>query len=156
MSGRVVKVESWEAFRHLIGEYGPQKILYSIKKGAAEGQTTILSFTLPLESRQYVFTDTAEGDRLRETGIRLHKDERGNAYIRDEHVVDFVKSRISRRGVKLVSYWTQTRGRQKLGSAGVISLGHLPETTYKLAKTGEKLEAFEALMAKARALLEDR
>lgn len=156
MSSNVVKVESWEAFRHLIDEHNPERIIYNIEKGDAEGESAILSFTIPLGSTRYVFTDNAAGDRLRETGIPLHQDRLGNACIRDGDVVRFVRSKISRRGAKFVSSWTQARGRVKLVSAGVILLGPLSEASQvETGRESEVLDDFESLIAEARALLEE-
>jgi len=43
---------------------------------------------------------------LRKTGIPLQTDKLGNMYIRDEDVVDFVRSELNRKDLKLHSYWT--------------------------------------------------
>ncbi len=156
MRSKVVEVESWEAFGRLIDKYGSNRILYNINREAAGKQVAILSFILPSGKTRYIFTDNVAGDRLKETGIPLRKDERDNVSVRDEDVVSFVRSRTNRKDVRLISYWTQARGRERLGSAGVILLGHFPEASQeKEGVKGEALDDFESLMNEARALLEE-
>jgi len=156
LESKVVEVESWEAFGRLIDEYGPEKIIYNIKRETAGKQVAILSFILPFGETRYIFTDNVAGDRLRETGIPLRKDELDNVSVRDEDVVRFVRSRTNRKDVKLISYWARARGRERLASAGVILLGHLPESSQEKARVeGEALEDFDSLMDEARALLEE-
>ncbi|MDH5795137.1 MAG: hypothetical protein OEZ24_03420, partial [Candidatus Bathyarchaeota archaeon] len=65
-----------------------------------------LRLIIPVEEAQYVLIDTAMGDRLRKTGISLHRDKQGNMYIRDEDVAEFVRSEVKRKDLKLHSYWT--------------------------------------------------
>lgn len=103
---RVVKVKSWEDFRRLIVGFNPRSIAYNIEQGIPAGHLTGLRLIIPVEEAQYVFIDTATGDRLRKTGIGLHRDKQGNIYIRDEDVVEFVRSEVNRKDLKLHSYWT--------------------------------------------------
>ncbi|MDH5795104.1 MAG: hypothetical protein OEZ24_03245 [Candidatus Bathyarchaeota archaeon] len=156
MSNKVVKVESWEAFRHLIDEHNPDRIIYTIRKADAEEKDAIVSLTIPIKGTRHVFTDSVAGDRLRETGILLRQDGLGSACIRDEDVVRFVRSRISRRGPKLISSWTHARGRKKLVSAGVILLEPLSEASQEKPRREDEVpDDLESLMARARALLEE-
>jgi hypothetical protein len=156
MSGKEVKVGSWEDFRDLIDEYDPRRIIYSIEKEATGNQVAILSFVLQSGKARYVFTDSLAGDRLRETGIPLHRDELGNARIRDEDVVRFVKSETSRRDAKIISYWTRAQGKERLASAGEILLGRLSDISQEQAGVESEIrDNYEALMNKARALLEE-
>lgn len=106
MSRRVVKVKSWSEFKQLIVEHDPESIAYNIEQAIPARHLTGLRLILPARGTQYVFIDTAAGDRLRKTGIPLHKDKLGNLYIRDEDVLDFVRSELKRKDLKLHSYWT--------------------------------------------------
>lgn len=106
MSRRVAKVRSWEEFKRLIIEHDPESIAYNIEQGVPARHLTGLRLILPVEGVQYVLIDTASGDRLRKTGIPLHKDRLGNIYVRDEDVVDFVRCELEREDLKLHSYWT--------------------------------------------------
>lgn len=103
---RVVRVKDWEDFKRLIVELNPQSIAYNIEQGVPARHLTGLRLIIPVEEAQYVLIDTAMGDRLRKTGISLHRDKQGNMYIRDEDVVEFVRSEVKRKDLKLHSYWT--------------------------------------------------
>ena len=105
-NSRVVRVKSWEEFKRLIIEHAPQSIAYNTEKGIPAKQLTGLRLILPTVEKQYVFIDNAVGNRLRKTGIPLHSDKSGNLHIRDEDVVEFVRSEVNRKDLKLHSYWT--------------------------------------------------
>ncbi|MEM2168499.1 MAG: hypothetical protein QW186_01675 [Candidatus Bathyarchaeia archaeon] len=104
--GRVVKVNSWEEFKHLIKKYGAREIAYRIEMGVPAKHLTGLRLILPASNAQYVFVDTAAGDKLRKTGIRLRVDKLGNMYISDEDVINFVRSELGDKEIKLYSYFT--------------------------------------------------
>ncbi|MEM2961194.1 MAG: hypothetical protein QXU67_06280, partial [Candidatus Bathyarchaeia archaeon] len=91
MSGRVVRVDSWEDFKHLVKKYNAKELAYRIEMGVPARHLTSLRLILPVPGEQYVFVDTASGDRLKRTGIKLRVDEFGNAYISDEDVINFVR-----------------------------------------------------------------
>lgn len=103
---RVVKVKSWEDFKRLIIDRHPDSIAYNIEQGVPARHLTGLRLIIPIEEAQYVFIDTAAGDRLRKTGILLHRDNHGNLFIRDEDVIRFVRSEAKRKDLRLHSYWT--------------------------------------------------
>jgi len=106
LSGRVVRVKSWEEFKRLIMEHKPESIAYNIEMGVPARHLTGLRLILPIRGIQYVFIDNAVGDHLRRTGIKLRKDSLGNLYIKDEDVKRFVKSEVKIENLKLHSYWT--------------------------------------------------
>ena len=87
-------------------EHNPESIAYNIEKGVPSHNLTGLRLILPVERKQYVFTDTAAETRLRKTGIPLRRDRLGNLYIEDEDVKEFVRSETKIIDLKLHSYWT--------------------------------------------------
>ena len=106
METKVVRVKSWEDFKKLILKHDVETIAYNIEQGVPARNLTSLRLILPVKGIQYVFIDTAAGERLRKTGIKLHRDDLGNRYIRDEEVISFVKSELKRNNSKLHSYWS--------------------------------------------------
>jgi len=102
----LIRIRSWEEFRKLIIENDPKSMAYNIEQGIPARNLTGLRLILPVEGKQYVFVDTASGDRLRKTGIPLNRDKLGNLYIRDEDVKGFIKSETGRNNLMLHSYWT--------------------------------------------------
>lgn len=106
MEDRVIRVKSWEEFKRLIIRYKPEGIAYNIEMGVPARHLTGLRLILPVEGTQYVFIDNAVRDRLRKTGIPLHRDDLGNLYIKDEDVKSFVRSETNIKNLKLYSYWS--------------------------------------------------
>ncbi len=106
MERRVVRVRSWEDFKRLVMKHGADTIAYNIEQGVPARNLTSLRLILPIRGVQYVFIDSASGESLRKTGIRLHRDDLGNFYIKDEDVINFVKSELKIRDLKAHSYWS--------------------------------------------------
>ncbi|MCX8170389.1 MAG: hypothetical protein N3E47_00235 [Candidatus Bathyarchaeota archaeon] len=105
MSSKVVRVDSWEDFKHLVKKHGAKELAYRIEMGVPARNLTSLRLILPVIGVQYVFIDTAGGDRLKKTGIKFRVDDLGNVYLSDEDVINFVKSEIGK-DIKIYSYFT--------------------------------------------------
>lgn len=105
MGCRVIRVDSWEEFKQLVRKYDARELAYRIEMGVPARHLTSLRLILPVPGAQYVFIDTASGDKLKKTGIRLRVDDLGNAYISDEDVINFVRSELGR-DIKMYSYFT--------------------------------------------------
>ena len=106
LNGKVLRVKSWQEFKHLILKHNPSSIAYNIEQGIPSRNLRGLRLILPVEGKQYVFIDTAAGNFLRKTGIPLHEDQLGSFYIRDADVGEFIRSETGRKDLKLHSYWT--------------------------------------------------
>lgn len=106
MSGKVIRVNSWEEFKQLIKKYSVKEIAYRVEMGIPARHLTGLRLILPTPDAQYVFVDTAVGDSLRRTGIKLRADELGNMYISDEDIASFVRSELGDKEIRLYSYFT--------------------------------------------------
>jgi len=103
---KTVRVKSWEEMRRLIILHHPRSVIYNIEKGVPAGNLENLRIILPTRGTQYVFIDSAAGDSLRKTGVKLHKDKSGKIYVRDEDVASFVKSESGIEDLNVYSYWT--------------------------------------------------
>ncbi|MEM3011169.1 MAG: hypothetical protein QXE76_05100 [Candidatus Bathyarchaeia archaeon] len=108
MSGNVVKIKSWEEFRHLAMELKPDSIVYNIEQSGLSPtkELTSLRLIMPCVNAYYVFLDFARGEELRETHIPLHRDKKGNRYIEETDVRDFLKNQLKREDITICSYWT--------------------------------------------------
>lgn len=94
MNGGVVKVKSWKEFERLAIELKPNSVVYNIEQsGLSLGrELTCLRLIMPCGDSYYVFLDFPKGEKLRETGIPIRKDKKGNRYIEDEDVIIFLKT----------------------------------------------------------------
>jgi hypothetical protein len=104
--GRTNRVKSWEEFKALALEKKPQSIVYVIAQSIPTKNLTSLKLILPVEGAQYIFTDTAKGDKLRRTGIPIQTDKKGNRYLTDEDVKKFLRTQLSIDKLQIFSYWT--------------------------------------------------
>ncbi len=101
-----VRIKTWEEFKRLAITEKPKNIVYVIAQSIPARNLTALKLILPSEGTQYIFTDCAKGNKLRETGIPIHTDEKGNRFIEDDDVKTFLTSQLQNAHLQIFSYWT--------------------------------------------------
>jgi hypothetical protein len=104
--GKTNRVKSWEEFKTLVQEKKPKSVIYVIAQGIPTRNLTGLKLILPVEGAQYIFTDSAKGDKLRRTGIPIQTDKKGNRFITDEDVKSFLRAQFPISSLQIFSYWT--------------------------------------------------
>jgi hypothetical protein len=102
---RVIRVKNWQEFKHLAINLKPDSVVYSIEQHglSPERELTCLRLIMPTQEVYYIFLDLPREDRLRETGIPIRKDRKGNRYIEDEEIVDFLKTQLEREDLTVCS-----------------------------------------------------
>jgi len=108
LSDNVVRIKSWEEFKQLAIELKPDSIVYNIEQSGLSPtkELTSLRLIMPCANAYYVFLDFAQGEHLRETHIQLRRDKKGNRYIDETDVKDFLKNQLNREDITICSYWT--------------------------------------------------
>jgi hypothetical protein len=91
---RVIRVKSWQDFKRLAINLKPDSVVYSIEQNglSPERELTCLRLIMPTQEVYYIFRDFPREDKLRETGIPIRKDRRGNRCIDDKEIIDFLKT----------------------------------------------------------------
>ncbi len=108
MSERYSRVRTWEEFKRLVIGSKPDAVVYSIDQNAMSKtkDPTCLRLILPARSGYYVYLDFPKGNALRETGIPVREDKRGNRCLQDEDVIKFIKNAFGREDLQVFSFWT--------------------------------------------------
>ncbi|MGC8939291.1 MAG: hypothetical protein ACP5IM_01910 [Candidatus Bathyarchaeia archaeon] len=108
MGEGVVKIRSWKEFKRLAEELKVNSIVYNIEQDglSPNRELTNLRLILPSGRAYYVLIDFAKGETLKETGIPLRKDAKGNRYISEEDIKEFLKNQFKRNDLTICSYWT--------------------------------------------------
>jgi hypothetical protein len=108
LSEGVIRVKSWEEFKSLATELRPNSIVYNVEQSGLSPakELTSLRLIMPGQKTYYVFLDFPKGEALRETRIPLRKDEKGNRYIDETDVKNFLKTQFKRDDLTTCSYWT--------------------------------------------------
>ncbi len=104
--GKTFRVKTWAKFKRLVGEKKPRSIIYVIAQTIPAKDLTSLKLILPVKGAQYFFIDCAKGSKLRKTGILIHTDKKGNRFIEDDDVKNFLKTQLQREDLEIFSYWT--------------------------------------------------
>ncbi|MEM3873762.1 MAG: hypothetical protein QXU45_01305 [Candidatus Bathyarchaeia archaeon] len=105
----VVKIRSWAEFRRLAESLNTKAIVYNIEQNglSPKRELTNLRLILPSGPAYYILIDSPRGEeKLKETGIPLRKDAKGNRYLEEEDVVKFLKEQFKREDLIICSYWT--------------------------------------------------
>ena len=104
--GRTIRVRTWEEFKELALEKNPKSVVYIIAQSIPPRNLTSLKLILPVEGAQIIFTDSAQGDKLRRTGIPIQTDKKGNRFLSDDDVKNFLRTQLPIDNLKIFSYWT--------------------------------------------------
>ncbi len=105
---RVIRVRSWQEFKRLAISLKPDSVIYNVEQNgfSPDKELTCLRLIMPTQEVYYIFLDFPREDRLRETGISIRKDRKGNRYLGDKEIIDFLKNQLERNDLTVCSYWT--------------------------------------------------
>ena len=103
---KTLRVTTWQEFKELALEKKPKSVIYVIAQSIPARNHTGLKLILPVEGAQYIFTDSAKGDKLRRTGIPVRTGKKGNRFLTDEDVKSFLRAQLKINGLQIFSYWT--------------------------------------------------
>ena len=100
-----LRVKTWEEFKKLAYEKNANSVTYIIAASVPAKNHTGLKLMLPLQQTQYIFTDTAQGDKMRRTKIPVRTNTKGNKFLTDEDIKRFIRKELPQH-LKIFSYWT--------------------------------------------------
>jgi hypothetical protein len=103
---KTIRVKSWEEFKETALEKNQKAVVYVIAQSIPARNHTGLKLILPVEGAQYIFADSAKGDKLRRTGIPVRTDKKGNRFLTDEDVKSFLRAELQIKDLQIFSYWT--------------------------------------------------
>jgi len=91
---KVIRVKNWQEFKGLAINLNPKSVVYNIEQNglSPERELTCLRLIMPTQEVYYIFLDFPREDKLRETGIPVRKDKKGNRCIEDKEIIDFLKT----------------------------------------------------------------
>ncbi len=108
MSEGNVRVRSWEEFNRLVGEKKPASLVYVLEQNALSPNKELTSLRIIMlhDKHYYIFLDFPKGDKLRETGIPLHKDKKGIFNLDEDEVKVILKKQFEKEKIEIFSFWT--------------------------------------------------
>jgi hypothetical protein len=103
-----VRVRSWEEFKRQVSEKKPSSIVYILEQNgfSPNKELTTLRIIMLHDKRYYIFLDFPKGERLRETGIPLHKDKNGIFNLDEDEVKVILKKQFEKEKLEVFSFWT--------------------------------------------------
>ena len=108
MSEGHVRIRSWEEFKRQVSEKKPHSIVYVLEQNglSPNRELTTLRIIMFHDQRYYIFLDFPKGDKLRETGIPLHKDKKGIFNSDEDEVKVILKKQFEKEKIDVFSFWT--------------------------------------------------
>ena len=103
---KTIRVNTWQEFKELAYAKNPKSVVYVIAQSIPSRDHTGLKLILPVKGAQYIFTDSAKGEKLRRTGIPIRTDKKGNRFLTDEDVKSFLRTQLNINNLQIFSYWT--------------------------------------------------
>ena len=103
-----VRVRSWEEFKRLVSEKKPSSIVYVLEQNgfSPHKELSTLRVLMLHDKRYYIFLDFPKGEKLRETGISLHKDKNGILNLYEDEVKEILKKQFEKEKLNVFSFWT--------------------------------------------------
>jgi len=103
-----IRIRSWEEFKHLVSEKKPASIVYVLEQNgfSPNKELTTLRVLMLHDKRYYIFLDFPKGEKLRETGIPLHKDKNGILNLDEDEVREILKKQFAKEKLDVYSFWT--------------------------------------------------
>jgi hypothetical protein len=96
-----VRIHTWEEFKALAIKHKPKSIVYIIAQSIPTKNLTSLKILLPLEGTQYIFIVTAKNDKLRRTGIPICMDSKGNRFLEDHGIKNYLRTQLQREDLQI-------------------------------------------------------
>ena len=108
MSDGHIRVKSWEEFKRLVSEKKPGSIVYVLEQNgfSPNKELSTLRIIMLHDKRYYIFLDFPKGEKLRETGIPLHKDKKGIPNLDEDEVKNILKKQFEKEKLDIFSFWT--------------------------------------------------
>jgi hypothetical protein len=103
---RTIRVKTWEEFKAVAQANKPKSVVYVIAQSIPTRNLTSLKLIMPVVGAQYIFTDSAKGEKLRRTGIPIQTDKKGNRFITDDDVKTYLRTQLQINNLQIFSYWT--------------------------------------------------
>ena len=103
-----VRVRDWEEYKRLVSEKKPRSLTFILEQNALSPNKELTSLRIIMlhVKRYYIFLDFPKGDKLRETGIPLHKDKKGIFNLDEDEVKVILKNQFEKEKIEIFSFWT--------------------------------------------------
>jgi hypothetical protein len=103
-----IRIRKWLEFKNLVTEKKPASIVYILEQNGftADKEITVLRLIMMHDKAYYIFIDFPKDEARRETGISLRKDKRGNRFLEDDDVKNYLKTQFENEKLSVYSFWT--------------------------------------------------
>jgi hypothetical protein len=101
---KVIHVNNWEKFKKLAIDHRPSSVSYTIQRAPLSKPPVGLRMVFATKESQYVFLDFARGEAMQRTMIPVRRNEKGEAYISEEEIRNFLLTQLGRSDLAIYSF----------------------------------------------------
>ena len=97
-------MNNWEEFKKLANVLGPNSVSYTIQRAPLSKPPVGLRIVFATGVTQYVFLDFARGGNMDRTKIPVRCNDKGEAYLSEEEIRNFILTQLGRRDLAIHSF----------------------------------------------------
>ncbi len=97
-------MNKWEEFKKLAGLLRPSSVSYTIQRAPLSKPPVGLRIVFAAGAAQYVFLDFARGKNMERTKIPVRCNEKGEAYLNEEEIKNFILTQLDRHDLPVYSF----------------------------------------------------
>jgi hypothetical protein len=103
-----VRIRDWEEYKQLVSQKKPGSLTFILEQNglSPNRELSTLRIIMLHDRRYYIFLDFPKGDVLKETGIPLHKDNKGILNLDEDEVKIILKKQFEKEKLEIFSFWT--------------------------------------------------
>ena len=103
-----IRIRNWEEYKRLVREKKPKSITFVIEQNglSPNRELSTLRIIMLHDKRYYMFFDFPQGEKLKQTGIPLHKDKKGILNLDEDEVKDALRREFQKENIEVFSFWT--------------------------------------------------
>ena len=101
---KVIHVNNWEEFKKLVIALRPNSVSYTVQRAPLSKPPVGLRIVFAAGVTQYVFLDFARGENMERTKIPVRCNDKGEAYLSEEEIRNFILTQLGRRDLAIHSF----------------------------------------------------
>ena len=102
MERKILRIKTWDEFKKKAIALHPLSIVYFLHRAPLSKPPIGLKLVFTSQQTQYIFLDFAKGEILRQTKIPIIHLEKGEDYVRDEDIKQFITKELGRNDLLIV------------------------------------------------------
>ncbi len=103
-----LRIRDWEEYKRLVREKKPKSLTFILEQNglSPNRELSTLRIIMLHDKRYYMFFDFPQNEKLKQTGIPLHKDRNGILNLDEDEVKTILTKEFEKDNIEIFSFWT--------------------------------------------------